>query len=340
MQQNIIVYVAGCYGTFIEWLLNYLQSNIDSLPFENTGSSHKFRGNFLHPKEVLFEYINGTNKQQISRCHPGFFEKVNEHSRPFQDEYSNILQEDISLLKQNFDKILNLTYDHKSILWQENNGLEKIFLSDIDYHLVYQKHGYSKEYSKDNTVKDPEMRCKHIIDKELQSPNSPFTQHNVNAWGKTNIYDFDTWELRELLSLYWFTRSEGQITAWNTIKTNNPDTLCISISDLKSDFSETILKIINFFNIKISQDRIAQLDNIHTEWLSRQTQINKDSICQEIVESLLTNTDLDWSDQQLSIIDQAWIQKHLRDNGVGIKCFNLNDFPTNTSDFQPLLEKL
>ena len=38
--------------------------------------------------------------------------------------------------------------------------------------------------------------------------------------------------------------------------------------------------------------------------------------------------------QKLSIIDEAWIQKQLREQGHEIKCYNLNDFPTNSWDLR------
>ena len=66
--------------------------------------------------------------------------------------------------------------------------------------------------------------------------------------------------------------------------------------------------------------------------------MNKDAVCDKIVNSIATNELFDWSTISLSILDEAWIQKSLSDKGIQIKCYKLNTFPTNSKDFQPLLE--
>lgn len=69
-----------------------------------------------------------------------------------------------------------------------------------------------------------------------------------------------------------------------------------------------------------------------------QCHMNKDLLCNQIVESIITNEYFDWSATALTFIDEAMIQKLLRDAGVQLRCYNLNIFPTNTKDFLPLLE--
>ncbi len=52
---NLIFFTGGCYGTFIEWALNFVKGSTTTFPFKKTGSSHEFKGNMLYPPGRLFE---------------------------------------------------------------------------------------------------------------------------------------------------------------------------------------------------------------------------------------------------------------------------------------------
>jgi hypothetical protein len=336
--QNLIFYPGGCYGTFFEWLFNYLENQETEYPFEQTGSSHKFRGNFWNPKEKLFKHIDSEKKVRFSRIHQGLFEKLNQHESCYQHEYSDVLQNDLNFLKKHFNKILIVAYDQESVLWSENNQLEKIYISEAIFENVYSQYGYTRDFLKPALVKDSVLRIKCALDQELKSSLSPFTQENLQGWNKNNIHDFETWELRELLSFYWFTRTDGQVAAWKKIKNSNNDLLFVSISSLKENFIETVLQTTRY--IGINNVSIEKLQKIYGQWRPLQHQIDKDELCHKIFNSLLVAEYFDWSDNKLSIVDEAWIQKKLRDQGIGIKCNDLNIFPTNSNDFLRLLHQL
>jgi hypothetical protein len=336
--QNLIFYPGGCYGTFFEWLFNYLENQETDYPFEQTGSSHKFCGNFWNPKEKLFEHIDSDKKVRFSRIHPGLFEKINQHESCYQQEYSGVLQDDLNFLKKNFNKILIVAYDQKSVLWNENNQLEKIYIPDANFQNVYSQYGYTREFLQSYLVKDSVLRIRYMLDRELQSSLSPFKQENLQGWNKNNIHDFETWELRELLSFYWFTRTDGQVTAWEQIKNSNEDLLFVSISSLRENFIETVLQATRY--VGIDNVSIEKLQKIYHQWQPLQHQIDKDNLCHKIVSSLLVEEYFDWSNSRLSIVDEAWIQKKLRDHGIGIKCDSLDIFPTNSNDFLLLLHQL
>jgi hypothetical protein len=336
--QNIILYPAGCYGTFFEWVLNFLQNPELKLPFDKTtGNSHEFRGNFLFPPAKLFNHVNSKNRLLLSRTHPGLFEEINQQENCYQDSYDVVLQKNLNFLKNYFDKVLIVTYDQNSVLWCENNSLEKILVTDSMFETNFQPYGYTKNFMKSVMTQNPIERLKHVIDLEVNSTLSPFTKKNLLGWHKNNIYDFDVWELRELLSFYWFTRSQGQIEAWVKIAVSNPDVMVISITDLRERFVEVIKDAITYFNIDHSAEQIHQLEWVYQQWVPLQKQIHKDTLCYTIVQSLCEKKQFDWSDVSLSIIDESWIQKQLRDHNIEIRCDKLNVFPTNTQDFEILL---
>jgi uncharacterized protein YdcH (DUF465 family) len=340
MKQNLIIFPSGCYGTFFEWLFNFLENPSIELPFCSTGSSHNFVGNVLSPNERLYEYISSDDKRRFSRLHFGIFEKKDCIDGAYVDEYHKIIHKELKFLAEYFDNMMVITYDQGSVLWQQNNGFDKSFFTDEIFDEYLGKYGHSREYYKPYFTSDTVQRLKHIIDLEVKSELSPFRVTNLLGWNKHSIYDFDLWELRELLSLYWFTRTSGEIDALEKNKLLHQDKiLFISLADIKYNFIDTVIKSARHFDVPVSNEMIDKLKEVHQQWLPLQKQINKDEICSEIIESLLGKVLLDWSHCDLSILDEAWIQKTLRHNQIEIKCHGLDVFPTNTTDFLPLLLK-
>lgn len=337
-KQNLIVFPSGCYGTFFEWIFNFLEDPTMELPFNDDGSSHKFVGSFLWPKEKLFQHISSGNKHRFNRMHFGVYEEINRFDSCHSDQYHNVLAKELDFLSAHFDKIMVLGFDQESVLWQEHNGFDKVILTDESFRDEMEIYGYTKEGFKSFFAIDPADRIRHLIDREVKLELSPFKVTNLMGWHKNNIYDFDTWELRELLSFYWFTRTAGTIDAWEKIKLLHQDVLFVSITDIKNNFIDTVTKSAQHFDVPVRDGMIDRLQEVYEKWLPLQKQINKDSICRQVVESLLDKIPFDWSHCNLSILDEAWIQKALRDNHVEIRCHNLNVFPTNTEDFLPLLE--
>jgi hypothetical protein len=339
IKQNLIVYIAGCYGTFFEWMFNFLEDPTIEVPFQSNGNSHNFTGNFLNPKERVFEYINSDRKNRFSRAHSRIFEKTNQHEHVYQDSYDEIVYEELNFFNGHFDKILALSYDQDSVLWQQNNCLDKVLLTEESYTRNFQQYGYTKEYLKVLFTNNPVERVKCLLELAVNSTHSTFTTQNLMAWGKNNIHNFDLWELRELLSFYWFTRTDGEIDAWQKNKLRHGQSmLFVSITDLKKNFLDTVLKSARHFDIAVTDQTLEKLQEIYHDWLRLQKQINKDEFCSLIVESLCNKQPFDWHDANLTIIDEAWIQKRLRDNNILIKCQDLNKLPASVKDFLPLLE--
>ena len=146
--QSIIFYVPGCYGTFFEWLFTHIENSELAWPFKQDGSSHRFRGNFFHPPQKLFEHIESGSKYRFSRTHPHLFENVNAHETMYTYSYDIVLQKDVDLLKEHFHKILIISYDNNSLLWHENNHLDKCFIDEATWKKSYAQYGYKKDFLK------------------------------------------------------------------------------------------------------------------------------------------------------------------------------------------------
>lgn len=56
---------AGSYGTFVEWCLKYFSGATDTLPFKDTGSSHKYIGAHLLSIDNWRKYLDSDNFSEI-----------------------------------------------------------------------------------------------------------------------------------------------------------------------------------------------------------------------------------------------------------------------------------
>jgi len=130
---NLIYYVAGCYGTFVEWACTSIADgkiNAD-LPYTTTGSSHNFIGNPLWIPGKLFADIESANNLAFARCHPVIFQQANSKEIEHNNSYYDIVLQDISFLNEHYSNILVLHPTTTSMLWQENNCLQKVIMTDV-----------------------------------------------------------------------------------------------------------------------------------------------------------------------------------------------------------------
>lgn len=66
-----ICYAPGNYGTYLEWCLTTLCTNIDVVaPFNNNGNSHRFLGNLLHALSGWQNYVASDFDFLFVRLHP------------------------------------------------------------------------------------------------------------------------------------------------------------------------------------------------------------------------------------------------------------------------------
>jgi hypothetical protein len=102
-----------------------------------------------------------------------------------------------------------------------------------------------------------------IVGKEL-------SLSNIQAWNKNNIMDFDAWDLRELLSVYWFNRAKDRYTCWDHLKTDFSKIKFICIDDIKNNFQKTILEFLEYFEVDVDTTKLSQLSRLENEWISKQ----------------------------------------------------------------------
>lgn len=140
-----VIYNGGSYGTFIEWCLNFF-SNANfpqTLPFLNSGSSHKFDGNFLHNISAIKNFISSTdyNAKKLCRFHPKI---TQDGSVKFNLEFAS----------KNFQKIIFIHPCNDTLIWNINNKFEKIWQKGW---LNYNEHFFQKNLEKWNHEKVSDM---------------------------------------------------------------------------------------------------------------------------------------------------------------------------------------
>ena len=108
--------------------------------------------------------------------------------------------------------------------------------------------------------------------------------------------------------------------------------------DLVADSKSSLDKIFTATGLQWSHPHSEDIGAVTEKWLSLQKHLNKDAVCQSIVDSVINSTYYDWSDQKLTVYDEAFVQWTLRDlHGLGMRCYNVNVFPTNTILLKKLL---
>ena len=161
--------------------------------------------------------------------------------------------------------------------------------------------------------------------------------HNIVNWNSnyTHWTDMQQWELREWLSIFYPT----WIAEW--IDANSyadPNWLTVSSKELLDNTQETFQNILEYSG-GINQMLISDLHEFTTYWRSKQQYLlDEYSLIKKIVQTTIANEPFRW--EELNVIAESIIQQHLRLNGYEIKCYNLNVFPTSSTELHNLLEKL
>ena len=153
----------------------------------------------------------------------------------------------------------------------------------------------------------------------------------------TPIKNIDNWIMREFLSFYLMPAWMNQ-TEWYHIDTwSHPKCCVVTTTDLLHNFESSLQRICDHANI-IPTRKISDLVPYHAHNLSLQQHLTQDQICNDIIQSVLSDTDISWN--SLSLPSEAWIQWELRNRGFEIQCNGLDKFPTNSVQLRELLYQI
>jgi hypothetical protein len=340
---NVILYPPGAYGHFINWCCEYFSGNLDSddVPLNDLGNCHNFKKTVLlaiYPQ--LKNYTESMQEDNFIQTHDCSFSPPTSVSLPY-DGFINDFEKKLNYLINNYQKTICLLTTKSSKIWMLNNQIYKIRVEDwagtdtqaaIDF---FRNFNMSEEKINEKIF--------YGIDRlKCQINNQPGMSTNFSQWGHDSINEFETWELRELVSQYYYDKISATHILHEDfvelLKNKFPTIHFIEVDKLRDDFVGTIKSILEYYELPI--DNWDKISTIHETWLSKQLHINKDKQISDIVDALVTKQELDWTDWNLTFIDEAVIQRKLLENGISIKCWKLNNLPTNTKDFLPRLERI
>ncbi len=141
------------------------------------------------------------------------------------------------------------------------------------------------------------------------------------------------WQLRKFLSFEHQSRFL-YIKQWNQPAVGN-NVINVPVRQLISDFQGTVTTLFQNLELPILYD--DQFDRIKKEWLYFEDFTNIDSLCQHIVSAVLSDEEFKWSDTQLTLIDEAYVQYLLRQHGLELRCHGLDIFPSSSVQLKELL---
>jgi len=144
--------------------------------------------------------------------------------------------------------------------------------------------------------------------------------------------DLELWELREWFSIFY----SDWIQEWTeSYRSTQSDFLSLSNVDFLYHPKQCLARIFKHCELTFNE---KDIDKFVKMWQNKQQYIiNNENLCRDIIANTIDQVSFSW--QHTNIVQEAIIQKRLRDCGYEIKCWNLNTFPTSTEQLYNLLEK-
>ena len=214
------------------------------------------------------------------------------------------LSHNLTNLCNTTQSLIHLYPDKSSVLLCINNIQSKIY--DDWWIAMFDIHGVDQDKIYKNWPVDPNYKINQV----------------------------PRWVQREFLSFY-------LMPAWfNTNEWYHPDSwqhekcLVITIHELLWDFENTLVRCRNFCGLKYNKS-IEDLLPFHQQNLQNQQHLDEDAVCNQIINSVISNKSFFWSSRSLA--SEAWIQWQLRNLGYEVQCHELDTFPTNSVHLRELI---
>jgi hypothetical protein len=341
---NILFYTPGAYGHFINWCCDYFSGNISSdiVPLDDLGTCHNYQHHYeLYYPEYFKKYTESAEEYQFIQLHENSFNDTDNRDISA-GKILEVLTKNLSYLQEHYKHVIYIFPTSTSKIWVTNNQIYKIRLADW---CGMKNEQQAIKWLKSHNATDDQINVLLVcgLDKiKLLVNNQSQIIENFKGWGHQDINEFEIWELRELLSKYYFDRmsDNDRISDFveSELKNKFSNIKFIRLDDLRNSFEDTVHDILNFYRIPIVN--WEKIQDIHSSWKKKQFYIDSDSRVQQISTAILNDEYLDWSSWNITFVDEFCVQRILANNHIELRCWGLNQFPTNTKDLKPLLEIL
>jgi hypothetical protein len=192
-----------------------------------------------------------------------------------------------------------------------------VWNKDIDVH-VNPVAEHNLDYLNNQLVKQEKN---DIISSFKRSFGDRFTNEILENWGDTSY-----WVLREWASFWIIDQLLAAYIPQPTVKLTTNDLFDIN----KNVFSE----IINRIGLTVTTDSATMKVN-QQQWIAQQRYHNSQHRCNAWVEDILNDRNTPTPCQ--TILDEAYVQHCLREQGYEIRCDGLNNFPKTSSELKELI---
>jgi len=157
---------------------------------------------------------------------------------------------------------------------------------------------------------------------------------NISNPCLSNWEDKQLWEIREWLSIWLYDQHMAESGYRDITNYSNDRVFKIPINKIRDDFINTfqsLSKYLELDNIRSTKD----LEKLHEDWLLNEKHLYKDRLIENIVYAIINDIHKEMTD--LTIFDQADIQRRLRLEGYEIECYGLNEWPKTTTQLRELI---
>lgn len=298
--QIFIIYSPGLYGSFVSWWLRYANQDIGTTtPFDPIHANS-------HITMVDTSIVHLANIDHLKTLLAEDSTKQIYLLHP-PKEYNNNERADLNYLikyvfQKSDSKIIFMTARTSSAGWIHANLCTKI----------------------SNTW----------IENEIN------TNMDIRPWGVSFYAEATTWQKREIISYYLEKDIKNRfpdqnISAWvpSTFVEQFPNKcLTVNIEDLRDSIESTLEKIAEFCQIIPNKENIQK---VKQSWLDTQKYTESDLLIKTIIEKTLQDEEYSW--RPLLLVEEAFIQFRLRQQGKKLKCCNLDQLPTTSKELRKLI---
>jgi DNA-directed RNA polymerase subunit F len=218
--------------------------------------------------------------------------------------------------------------NYKFVRWHCSENYEYV-AKHIDKYKKFVKYVVSLYDDQDSRL----LVHHNAITKTMPEISEKFVKH-INSLCNVSADDA-RWEIREKYSFY-FRGIYNFESVWRYPE-DDDQVINVSVSELISDFPKCIRMIFEKTGLTFDSERVKSIDDITAKWLSLQKFANLQNLCKKIVSSVVNDKPFEWNQSDLTIYAEAFIQMMLRDlHGLDLRCYNINEFPTNSHDLKQL----
>jgi len=171
-----IIYHSGCYGTYLEWLLYTLTTDIPvASPFTPNGSSHQYRGYHLSNIKGWQKYLSINKPTQFVRLHPKVLEE-------------DSISENLNEIMLSANRMIYIHPDTQTTLLTINNVFTKVHPPwlTIDLDKIYNNWPVSRDVPIDEV---PRWIQREFLSFYLMPQwQSQIEWNHLENWNHTNVF--------------------------------------------------------------------------------------------------------------------------------------------------------